>query len=355
MSVGYAGRSGQAGSPARASTIRGADISFTAQLEAAGAVFADADGPAALERILARAGCTHVRLRVWHRPPDGYSDADSALLLARRAHEAGMGILLDPHYSDFWADPGKQTTPGAWQGQNPRQLADTVRGYTADLVAAFATQGTPVEMVQVGNEVTNGMLWPTGQIYTDEGERWAEFASLLAAGIDGVREAGDARVMLHIDRGGNNADCRYFYDRVLEQGIEFDVIGLSFYPFWHGSTTDLESNLADLATRYDKDLVVTETSYPWTLADGDDEPNFVSEQGDLPDPFPATPAGQADYLHMLDEIVAANPAGLGWFVWEPGWLPVLGWEPGAGNPNDNLTLFDWDGQALPGLGAFGAA
>lgn len=344
-----------AGRPLQAAEIRGADLSFTLQVEAAGAEFSDGGQVAAVERILADRGATHVRLRIWTDPPEGYSDLSSALELARRAHDAGMSLLIDPHYSDFWADPGKQPTPAAWQGQDLDTLAGTLREYTRDLVAAFAEQGTPIDILQVGNEITAGMLWPTGEIYQDDGEHWTEFCTLLAAGIDGAREAGQPRIMLHIDRGGNNADCQYFYDHVLDNGVDFDLIGLSYYPFWHGTMNALSDNLADLAPRYGKDIVVVETSYPWTLDDGDDDGNFVTDADQLPDDYPATPEGQQAFLTDLAAALVETPdgRGLGFFVWEPEWLPVVGWEPGAGNPNDNLTLFDWTGAALPGMRVFG--
>jgi arabinogalactan endo-1,4-beta-galactosidase len=347
--------------PAFAATgprIRGADISFTLQEEAVGKVYRDGGVVGPVERILATRGSNYVRLRVWTAPPAGYSTLQSALTLGRRAQQAGLKILLDLHYCDFWADPGKQPTPAAWAGQNLSTLAATVRTYTRDAVGAFARQGTPVSMVQVGNEITNGMLWPLGQIYRSDGQHWQEFATLLKAGITGAREAGAPSVMVHIDKGGDNGACRYFYDRVLAQGAQFDVIGLSYYPFWHGALSALRSNLNDLSPRYGKDLVVAETSYPWTLNNGDGLGNFINTPSQLPDGarFPATTTGQAAYFEELRNILAAVPGGrgAGFFVWEPGWLPGVGWAPGEGNPNDNLTMFDWSGNALPSLRGFRA-
>jgi arabinogalactan endo-1,4-beta-galactosidase len=298
-------------------------------------------------------------LRVWNAPPAGYSTLDSALTLARRAKQAGMKVLLDLHYSDFWADPGKQATPRSWAGQNLSTLAGTVRAYTRDALAAFARQGTPVDMVQVGNEITNGMLFPLGQIYRPDGQHWPEFATLLKAGIAGARDGNPAgntlAVMVHIDRGGDNGGSRYFYDHIIAQGTQFDVIGLSYYPFWHGSLAALRSNLADLASRYGKDLVLAETAYPWTFGNGDQSGNLISSPSQLPDgsAFPATPAGQAAYFEQLRGVLAGVPGGrgAGFFDWEPGWLPGVGWSPGQGNPNDNLTMFDWSGNALPSLSA----
>lgn len=343
-------------------SVRGADISFTLQLEQAGVRFSDGGAVRPVERILAGHGANYVRLRVWTNPPAGYSDAASALALARRAKRAGMQILLDPHYSDFWADPGHQDTPAAWRGQDLATLAETVRRYTRSLVAAFARQGTPVDMFQVGNEVTNGVLWPTGQIYPGNGqpERWPEFCTLLKAGIRGAREGSppghQPRIMIHIDKGGNNGASRYFFDHVLAQGVEFDIIGQSYYAMWHGSLADLKGNMGDLAVRYGRDLLIAETQYPWTLENGDQLSDFVWTASQLPDGalYPATPQGQAGYYEALRDILAgvADQRGLGFLVWEPEWIPGVGWEPGAGNPNDNMTMFDWSGRALPSVDSF---
>jgi arabinogalactan endo-1,4-beta-galactosidase len=340
--------------------IRGADLSFTLQEEAVGKRFSDGGRTRPVERILAEHGANYVRLRVWVNPPAGYSDKAAALALARRAKRAGMRVLLDLHYSDFWADPGHQTTPAAWQGQDLATLAATVRAYTRDLVADFARQGAPVDMVQIGNEVTAGMLWPTGQIYRPDGAHWGEFATLLKAGIDGARAGNprrnDLTVMVHIDRGGDNAGSIWFYDHIAEQGVRFDVIGLSFYPFWHGPFSALRQNLADLAGRYGKDLIVVETAYPWTLGNGDPLANLVTSADQLPEAarYPATVDGQAAYFATLRQILVEVPGGrgAGFFTWEPEWIPGVGWEPGAGNPNDNLTMFDWSGAALPSVRAF---
>jgi arabinogalactan endo-1,4-beta-galactosidase len=337
---------------------RGADISFTLQEEAAGKVYRDAGTVRPIEQILAARGANYVRLRVWNAPPNGYSTLSSALTLGRRAQQAGLKILLDLHYSDFWADPGKQPTPAAWASQNLSTLATTVRNYTRDAVTAFARQGSPVSMVQVGNEITNGMLFPLGQIYRSDGEHWSEFATLLKAGIAGARDGGAPLVMVHIDRGGDNGGSRYFYDHIKAQGVQYDVIGLSYYPFWHGSLAALRTNLNDLSSRYGKDLALAETSYPWTLGNGDSLGNFITSTSQLPDGsrFPATQAGQAAYFEELRNVLAAvaGGRGAGYFDWEPGWLPGVGWSPGEGNPNDNLTMFDWSGNALPSLRAFRA-
>ncbi|MEQ7125789.1 glycosyl hydrolase 53 family protein [Actinopolymorpha sp. B11F2] len=351
------------GGMGRALSVRGADIGFTLQEEAIGNQLRDPRGKVRpIEKILEGQGATHVRLRVWTNPPAGYSTLDSALELGRRAHRADLKILLNLHYSDFWADPGKQPTPEAWQGQDLPTLADTVRRYTAHAVAAFAAQGSPVDMVQIGNEVTSGMLHPIGELYPTDGrpQQWEAFTTLLKAGATGARQGAhrvrQPKIMLHIDRGGDNGGSVWFFDHMLEFEVPFDLIGESYYPIWHGSLADLQANLGDLAPRYDKDIVVVETAYPWTADNGDDLPNFYPSAEPLPDEdtYPATPQGQAAFFDALREILLGVPGGhrLGFFDWEPGWLPGVGWEPGAGTPNDNLTMWDFSGQALPSLRAF---
>jgi arabinogalactan endo-1,4-beta-galactosidase len=344
-------------------SVRGADISFTLQEEEIRNQVRDLRGRVRpLEKILRAYGATHVRLRVWTDPPPGYSDLDSALELGRRAHRAGLRILLNLHYCDFWADPGKQPVPAAWRGQDLPTLAETVRQYTRAAVAAFARQRTPVDMIQIGNEITSGMLHPVGELYPTDGRppQWSAFTTLLKAGIAGAREGAprghQPRIMLHIDRGGDNGGARWFFDHMLKFGVPFDVIGLSYYPIWHGSLAGLRSNLHDLADRYDKDIVVVETAYPWTTENGDELTNFYTGAVPLPDEatYPPTPEGQAGFFEALREILLGVPGGrgVGFFDFEPGWLPGVGWEPGAGTPNDNLTMFDFDGYGLPSLRAF---
>ncbi len=337
----------------------GADISFTPLEEAAGNVFTDTNGRAApVERILRNHGANYVRLRHWTNPPPGYNDLAVNLALARRIKAAGMKIYLDFHYSDFWADPQHQDTPAAWVGQDLPTLTRTVRDYTRDTIAAFAAQGTPVDMTSIGNEIRNGILWPTGQIEWGVNERWGALGELLKAGVAGAR-AGNPRkhplrIMLHFDQGGDNAGSRYFFDHLVAERVPFDVLGLSYYPFWHGTLSDLRTNLDDMARRYRRDVMVVEHQYAWTLGWGDTTNNFVWEESQLSPGYPASPAGQLSMANDILSMLARVPGGrgAGFFYWEPEWIPGVGWEPGAGTPNDNLTLFDFGGAALPSIGMF---
>lgn len=334
--------------------IRGADISFTLQGEAAGQTLSVGGQPAPLEVILAGNGATHARLRVWVDPAEGISDLQSALVLAKRASAAGMKIVVDLHYSDTWADGRAQQLPAAWSGLSLERLKLQVETYTRETLAAFAAQGTPADIVQIGNEITNGFMWPAGAIHGPEGEQWQDFTDLLRAGIRGAqdeRAAQNPSIMIHVDTGGDAKASTYFFDRLRDFGVDFDMIGLTYYPFWNGSLAKLTENLAVLSHRYDQDILIAETAYPWTLESGDGGPTVVDGIAALPDAerYPPTPEGQADYFRALADVLrdVPNGKGAGFLVWEPGWLPGVPATPEMGNTHNNLTLFDWSGNALP--------
>ena len=237
-------------------------------------------------------------------------------------------------------------------------MTTTVQNYTAQVIGAFAAQGTSVDMVSIGNEIRNGILWPVGEVDWTANTGWTNLATLLKAGIAGARAANPPGhkllVMLHFDEGGNNADSERFYDEMNANDVPFDVIGLSYYPFFHGPLADMRANVDALATRYGKPIVIAESQYPWTLANGDSTGNFVWQSSQVSDGYPATPGGQLSFYNDMLSILAQVPKGLGQglFYWEPEWIPGVGWEPGAGSPNDNLTLFSFTGQALPSVGLF---
>jgi arabinogalactan endo-1,4-beta-galactosidase len=338
--------------------VLGHDLSIAQQLEGAGKTFSDHGHVQPVEHIVAAHGASHVRLRLWVNPPIPYNDLPHVLSMAKRIRAAGLSFLLDLHYSDFWADPGKQNTPQSWQGQDLPTLTTSVYNYTLNVLQQLDRQGTRPDIVQVGNEVTDGMLWPLGQIYVNGAQNWADFTTLLNAGIKGVRDAQafgkQSRVMVHIDRGGDNGGSRWFYDHIQPYNVNFDLIGLSYYPWWHGPLSAMQANLNDLATRYQKDIVLVETAYPWTFADGDNYANSVTASTPLQTSYPATPAGQLGYMQNLLSILTQVPGshGLGVVYWEPDWIPGAGWEPGAGDAWDNMTLFDWKGQTLPSIACY---
>lgn len=335
----------------------GADLSFLPQEEAGGAVFRDAAGTADACAILQRHGFGWVRLRLWHRPRDGHGGLAEVLALARRARDRRMSLLLDLHYSDTWADPGHQSPPSAWAGLQPPALEDSVYRWTRDVVALLAAQGTPPAIVQLGNEISGGMLWETGRLRgpTAGPGRWRELGRLLRAGARGVEDGAPrrrVRIMLHYDRGGDAEGSWAFFAGARAAGVPFDVIGLSYYPWWHGTLEALSANLRGLEKRFGLDIVVVETAYPWTLAPLDETRNLVGLPSQLLPGFPATPQGQAAFLRRLAEIVRSAPGGhgRGLFLWAPDWVSA----PRFGSAGENLALFDGDGRLLPAADSLAA-
>ncbi|HEV7330490.1 MAG TPA: beta-galactosidase GalA [Flavisolibacter sp.] len=243
----------------------GADISFLPQLEARGVKFSDKGKEGDAIQILKNHGFNYIRLRIFndpardsgYSPKRGFCDLEHTKAMAKRVKAAGMKFLLDFHYSDTWADPGKQFKPAAWRGKSFPELKQAVYDYTKEVMQALKDQGTLPDMVQVGNEINHGMIWPEGSIGNLD-----SLAQLIYAGINGVRVVAPATtIMLHVALGGQNDESRLFYDNMVERQVPFDVIGLSYYPKWHCTLEDLEYNAADLAKQYDKDVIIVEYSH----------------------------------------------------------------------------------------------
>lgn len=312
----------------------GADLSFLRQAESQGAVFKDGGQPRPGLQIFKNHGYNWVRLRLFHAPTTLPNDLDYTLALARDAKALGFHFLLDLHYSDTWADPAHQSTPKAWAAKSHAELVQAVFLWTRNTVAAFRAAGVAPDMVQIGNEVTAGMLWPDGRLP----ERWPQFAELVKAGIDGVRAgsaAGQAaKIMIHIDRGADVNTTRYFFDRLKTYQVEFDVIGQSYYPWWHGGLDDLRSNLAFMSGRYDKDIIVVEAAWNWRPA----------EYKDKSAPWPETPEGQRCFLEAVNQAVLATPGHRG--------AGVFWWEPAVTGRLRSRGFFDDDGNALPVIHVF---
>jgi arabinogalactan endo-1,4-beta-galactosidase len=335
--------------------IRGADVSFTLEEEAAGTGLRDQGDRTSIESALAAHGATHIRLRVWVDPRPGSSgDLATALALARRAHAAGLGLALTLHYSDTWADNENQTPPAAWTDLGLDGLAAAVEEHTRTMVSAFADQGTPADVVAIGNEVDHGMLWPAGAV---SGGDWSGLARMLQAGLAGLAAASGPTPasMVHIAAGGDVARAVSFFRHLQGEGVTPDLLGLSYYPFWNGSLADLGRTVSALASEFGTDVLVVETAHPWTLEDADGAGNIVATRDQLPDGdrFPPTPEGQAAWFEELRRVLTAVPdgRGAGFLAWEPGWGSAVEAAPGAGNQHDNLTLFDRAGDGLPALAA----
>ncbi len=290
-------------------------------------------------------------------PPEGYCNLTDVLGLAQRAHQAGLKILIDFHYSDVWADPGTQTKPTAWESLSYPELVQVVNDYTYDVVHDLIAQGTPPAMVQIGNEIPAGMLWDDGRVWPEEyntDEQWTKLAELIDSGIQGVQDAGsNAEIMIHIDKGGDNEGARWFFDRLLAHGVAFDIIGLSYYSTWHGSIETMQTNLVDLADRYGKPIIIAETAYPWTLEWADWTNNIIGEESQLLPGYPASVAGQTAFLQAVRQALNTVPNGLGrgFFYWEGTWIAIHDHDK-DGSPWENQALFDFEHIALSSFDAF---
>lgn len=352
--------------------IKGADVSMLKQIEISGGKFYDQGVEKEALHILKDHGVNWVRLRIWTHPLDsdgkplggGNNDKAKTIEIAKRAHDLGLKVLLDFHYSDFWADPEKQNKPSAWAGLNATQLQDALYDYTADVIKGLTAVGAMPEMVQIGNETNTGMVWPDGKTTGSGGfEGWA---NLVKKGVQAVRDhdpnqndpAKRTKIMIHLADGGNNELYRRNFDQLKARNVDYDVIGFSYYPYWHGPLEQLQQNMTDISKRYNKEVLVAENAYAYTLNDGDNFSNNFGPSQEKLGGYKATVQGQAQEVRDVMNAVAQVPEkkGLGIFYWEPDWIPVKGAEwsskPGEGNGWENQAMFDFSGNALPSLDVF---
>src|SRR5215471_15239395 len=260
--------------------------------------------------ILKEHGTQYIRLRVWVNPADGYHNQQEIVKVSQLATSLGLKVLVDFHYSDTWADPGHQAKPTAWANYTVQQLTQAVYDHTYSVCTAMRDQGSPPAIVQLGNEINSGILFPDGSTWNPP--NWPNLAAFLKAGASAVQACtSKAKIMLHLANGGDNGGARWWFDNITAKGVPFDIIGFSYYGYWHGSVGDLQANLNDVSAHYGKDVVVVETAYPFTLNDADGFPNLIGLQNQLVAGYPATPAGQAANLRDVLSIVRAVPNGHG--------------------------------------------
>ncbi|MFE9017550.1 arabinogalactan endo-beta-1,4-galactanase [Streptomyces sp. NPDC007808] len=337
-------------------SIHGADISSLPKSEAKGGLYRTASGTTGdAVTILKNAGMNYARLKVWVDPADGYNNKARVLAMAKRVKAAGMKLLVDFHYSDFWADPGRQDKPAAWAGHSYSRLRTDVYNHTYDVLSALKAQGTTADMVQVGNEINGGMLWNEGST-----GNWSQLAGLLNSGYDAVKAVhSSTAVALHLAKGGDLSGTRWWFDSAVANGVRFDAIGLSYYGYWHGSLYDFQTTLDDAASRYGKPVFVAETAYPFRLDSEDGHEEIIDTTGELVAGYPATAAGQRRWMNDVASIVEAVPngRGLGVFYWEATWTAVSGngWDPtdaSSGNGWENQALFGYDDRALSSMAWF---
>jgi arabinogalactan endo-1,4-beta-galactosidase len=312
----------------------GADLSFLKQAEERGTVFKDGNQAKPGLQIFKDHGYNWIRLRLFHTPTQLPNNLTYTIALAKEGKQLGFKFLLDFHYSDTWADPAKQYLPKAWADKTHTELVEAVFAYTRDTIVAFDEAGVRPEMVQIGNEISNGMLWPDGKLPGN----WDNFVDLVKAGIRGVAAGCGTGprplIMIHIDKGGDRKTTKYFFDKLNSYGVGYDVIGQSYYPWWHGSILDLRENLQFMATEYNKDIIVVEAAYNWRPA----------EYRNKPAPFPETPEGQKEFLEEVNRAVLATPNNRG--------KGIFWWEPAVATRWNGRGMFDNDTNALPVITVF---
>ncbi len=314
----------------------GADVPFLLDAEANGVEFKENGKVRAGLDILNDHGYDWVRLRLFHTPTDLPNDLEYTIKLAQEAKKRGMKFLLDYHYADSWADPQKQPLPKAWEGLSYEILKDSVYEYTKRTIIAFRQAGVMPEMVQIGYEIRNGMMWPIGKLP----EGWDDLSGLIIAGINGV-DAGRGqeqrpRIMIHYDNGADAIVTKNFFKKIESYGIQYDIIGLSYYPWWHRSLIGFRENLISLIDDFNQDIILVETAYNWT-------PIEYLNNGDIP-PFEESPVGQKEFLEAVNRTLLAIPStkikGVFW------------WEPAVTGSIRSRGYFDDDGNVLPVINVF---
>jgi len=363
--------------------IFGMDVSSLLAEEKSGVKYYDFDGNEQDPlKTFADSGINYLRIRVWNDPYDkngngyggGNNDVQTAIELGKRATGYGMRVLIDFHYSDFWADPQKQIVPKAWEGMNLEEKTSAVYEYTKDSLSQLLDAGVDVGMVQIGNEINYGL----------SGESKIEnIIKLLKAGSNAVHEVADKRnrdigVVVHYTDISKKEDVFSLIEKLIDNGLEFDMMGLSYYPFWHGDMDNMSSVIEYIRENFDKEVFIAETSYCYTTEDGDGFANRVSKK-EIVDGYPASVEGQASFMHDLYKNVN-SAGGIGVFYWEGAWIPVgpasadnsaiwekygSGWASSfasdydkdaaayyGGSSWDNQAFFDFDGHPLESMKVF---
>ena len=364
--------------------IMGCDISTVISLEKSGVKYYDYDGNEAdLFKVLADSGVNCIRVRVWNSPYDsagngyggGNCDTDTAVEIAKRAKAAGLSLLIDYHCSDFWADPSKQMAPKAWEGMEIDEKKEALHEFVKESLGKIKDTGADIKMVQIGNE-TNGKM---------SGEKiWMNIYYLMDAGSRAVREiCPDALVAVHFTNPESADNMKNYASKLAYYELDYDVFASSYYPYWHGTTENLTSVLKEIGDTYNKKVMCAETSYAYTLEDGDGSGNSIGDAANYEKRYPITVQGQSRELaDVIKAITDVGERGIGVFYWEPAWLPVPGdsWEERSalwekygsgwassysaeydpddagiyygGSAWDNQALFDFSGRPLESLKTF---
>jgi arabinogalactan endo-1,4-beta-galactosidase len=346
----------------------GADISTLSEVEQRGGVYMDGDKPGDALAIFMKNGWNCFRLRIWVNPRTDANGLAYTVKLAQRIKRSGGTLMLDFHYSDWWADPQKQNKPAAWTNLDFDALVEQSQMYTSNVIKTLKDAGATPDFVQVGNEITGGLLWPDGQVKVplskvkvfsgdvmvitppepyDDTKQWDHLIRIIKANVAGVRSAttpeDHVRIVIHIDCGGDWPVTKWYFDHLTAAGVDYDVIGQSYYPNWHGTMENVHENLRHTIKCYHKDVMIVETAYP----SREIHPSSAAAKYMI---WPTTPAGQKEFLSDLIATVKAAPdgRGIGVMYWHPEATYIPGTTNRWGRPDPN-SLFDTKGYPLPAM------
>lgn len=322
------------------SLIKAADVSFLPAIEATGTVYKNNSLPEDALLTLKKAGCNTVRIRLWKNPADGHSGLVEVKALAMRVRQMGLKVWLTVHYSDTWADPGNQTKPAEWTNLSFNDLKAAVGTYTATVLSEIQP-----DIYQVGNETNDGFLFPQGKLSLNE----AQYLQLVQAAITVIRiQSPSTKIMLHY-AGISGSD--WFFNKV--RNIDYDYIGLSYYPVWHGQNMALlKTTINTLSQLYNKKVLIAETAYPFTLGWNDWTNNIVGQSNQLIPAYPATASGQKGFLSAIRVMLENSQNGIGFAYWGGEWVAFRGPQATNGSSFENQALWDFSLNAQPAMKVF---
>ena len=363
----------------------GIDVSTYFEEKKAGVTYYDGDTVCEPLSMFNANGVDIMRIRLWVDPYKGDKpylggtcDMENFLKLAKLGMEKGYEIMLDFHYSDFWVDPGKQTIPKAWQNLDKEQLINKVYEYTVESLNTIKDNGIKLAFIQVGNEITNGMLWPVGRLIENGADKprgnYETLIKIIKAGVKGCREVmPNAQLILHLERSYDTQVYNEFFTQMQGACVDFDIIGFSYYPYWHGTMAQFFNNV-DMCKKFGKKLMIVETGYAFTVEDYIHEPdgnahlvvaNTNIANFSFKEEFPLTIEGQCQFTKtLLEKSKQHGIDAVCW--WEPIWIPGenICWasvegqeyinETGKSTRNEwaNQCLFDYDGKKTPAFDLF---
>lgn len=320
--------------------IRSADLSFLPEVRQSGLTLYNREGKAEdMLRTLQNAGMNTIRLRLWHQPSEAVSSFETVKTFANEAQALKLKVLLSVHYSDTWADPGHQAKPALWNQLGLTQLADSVFSYTQKIMRQIQP-----DYIQIGNEINGGFLWPEGAVSSPE-----QMKILLSKGIEAVRASNSkTKIILHY-AGFQQADA--FFNTLAT--LDFDIIGLSYYPMWHGNSFEqLATTIRTLGEKHSKPVFIAETSYPFSLQWNDWTHNVIGLENQLHPAYAASPAGQHSFLNDLIQLLHSEKSAIGFCYWGAEWVSYKGPQATNGSSWENQALWDFENKALQAVELF---